>query len=420
MPLSDSQVRALVAGETRQSKSVGGALILVIEPLNKGGGKSFEGRMRFPPGRQGKQVPVRIGPYGKGVGHWSLKEARDEWERIRAWSKQSGLDPRELKRQEQQPAVQQHTGPTLEQAAEAFLEHSTAREVTKKGYRNMLWNQVLPVLGADTPVAKFSWDCNQKDGRNGRQVILDLKAAIERRAPVHADRVLMVLRQIFNYAIDQGWIKRDQNPALCSRGVKSRHISIPHASLSWEQLPKFFEDLKGNEAKGSVITIAAVKLVFMSFLRVSSVAGMRWVEIDEKQNLWRVPADRMKNGKEHLVPLTDPMNDLFDSIRKLELSKDFVLPSPRGWKGHLNPSSINQHLVKMGYKNILRAHGIRSIPMTAGQEVLGFSSELIQRQLAHAIGDKVRQAYDRSEFIEERKKFMVAWCDALLQQGMVI
>ena len=101
MPLSDSQVRALRAGERRQSKSVGDSLILVIESVARGGGKSFEGRMRFPPGRAGKQVPVRIGPYGKGLGKWSLKEAREEWDRIRAWSKQTGLDPRELKRQEQ-------------------------------------------------------------------------------------------------------------------------------------------------------------------------------------------------------------------------------------------------------------------------------------------------------------------------------
>jgi len=90
MPLSDSQVRALKAGERRQSKSVGDSLILVIESVARGGGKSFEGRMRFPPGRAGKQVPVRIGPYGKGLGKWTLKEAREEWDRIRAWSKQTG------------------------------------------------------------------------------------------------------------------------------------------------------------------------------------------------------------------------------------------------------------------------------------------------------------------------------------------
>ena len=73
MPLSDSQVRALKAGPRRQSKSVGDSLILVIESETRGGGKSFEGRLRHPPGRQGKQVPVRIGPYGKGPGKWSLK-----------------------------------------------------------------------------------------------------------------------------------------------------------------------------------------------------------------------------------------------------------------------------------------------------------------------------------------------------------
>ena len=90
MPLSDSQVKAEQAGPRRRNVSVGDSLFLVIESASRGGGKSFEGGMRFPPGRQGKQVPVRIGVYGRGVGKWSLKEARDEWDRIRSWSKQNG------------------------------------------------------------------------------------------------------------------------------------------------------------------------------------------------------------------------------------------------------------------------------------------------------------------------------------------
>ena len=92
MPFSDSQVKAEQAGHRRRNVSVGDSLFLVIESVSRGGGKSFEGRMRFPSGRQGKQVPVRIGVYGKGVGKWSLKEARDEWDRIRSWSKQHGKD----------------------------------------------------------------------------------------------------------------------------------------------------------------------------------------------------------------------------------------------------------------------------------------------------------------------------------------
>ena len=63
---------------------------------------------------------------------------------------------------------------------------------------------------------------------------------------------------------------------------------------------------------------------------------------------------------------------------------------------------------------------MRFIPMTAGQEVLGFPAELIQRQLSHSIGGKVRQAYDRSEMLNERRMFMISWCDALLAQGMKI
>ena len=113
MPLSDSQVKAEQAGPRRRNVSVGDSFFLVIESASRGGGKSFEGGMRFPPGRQGKQVPVRIGVYGRGVGKWSLKEARDEWDRIRSWSKQNGKDPRDLKRKEKQALIQHASGPTL-------------------------------------------------------------------------------------------------------------------------------------------------------------------------------------------------------------------------------------------------------------------------------------------------------------------
>jgi integrase len=285
----------------------------------------------------------------------------------------------------------------------------------------MLWNQVLPVLGGATPVEHFSWDHKHPGGKNGRQVVMDLKADIERRAPVHADKVLMVLRQVFDHAIDQGWMARDQNPALGTKGSKSKHKPTPHPTLRWEQLPAFFQALEQNQANGSHITICAVKVLFMTFLRVGSMTPMRWSELDYDQDLWTIPAERMKSGKEHIVPLTDPLKELLESLRKIYGDDEFVFPSPRSrGEGHLNPYSINQHFIRMGYKSVLRAHGIRAIPLTAGQEVLGFSAEVIQRQMAHAIGDKIRQAYDRSQMLEERRRFMIAWCDALLAQGLTV
>ena len=98
MSLSDREVRALKATDKRQKKSVGDSLFVVIESVGKGGGKSFFGRTRFPPGRAGKDVEVRIGRYGTGVGGWTPSAARKEWDDIRTWSRETGRDPRELKR----------------------------------------------------------------------------------------------------------------------------------------------------------------------------------------------------------------------------------------------------------------------------------------------------------------------------------
>ena len=81
---------------------------------------------------------------------------------------------------------------------------------------------------------------------------------------------------------------------------------------------------------------------------------------------------------------------------------------------------MNQHLVRMGDKGVLNAHGIRAILMTAGQEVLGFPTEIIQRLLFHSIGDKIRMAYNRSAMLDERRRFRNAWCDALLAQGLQV
>ena len=421
MPLSDSQVKAEQAGPRKRNVSVGDSLILVIESESRGGGKSFEGRIRFPPGRKGKQIPVRIGVYGKGVGKWSLREAREEWDRIRAWSRENNKDPRELKKEEQQDQVQQSSGPTFAEACDSYL-RSAKTKASQKEYPNLLNNQVIPRLGADTPVEQLSWDHKGPGGKKGRERVMEIfrSKVAEGKAP-QAEKLLMVMRLVFDHAIDQGWMDRDQNPALGTKGTKTRHKATPHPTLPWDQLPQFFADLEKNEPNGSLLVLGASKVVLMTFLRVGSLVPMRWQELDESKDLWVIPGERMKTGHDHVVPLTDPLKDLLDSLRKISGDEEFVFASPwsRGTP-YINPSSINQHFIRMGYKGVQTAHGLRRTALTAGQDVLGFSAETIQRQMAHAIGDKVRQAYDDSALLEERRKFMTAWCDALLAQGLKV
>ena len=85
----------------------------------------------------------------------------------------------------------------------------------------------------------------------------------------------------------------------------------------------------------------------------------------------------------------------------------------------MNPYSINQHLIRMGYKGMQTAHGLRRTALTAGQDVLRLPAEVIQRQMAHSFGDKIRGHYDKSQMLDERREFMIQWCDALVEQGLI-
>ena len=81
--------------------------------------------------------------------------------------------------------------------------------------------------------------------------------------------------------------------------------------------------------------------------------------------------------------------------------------------------SLNTHLKKMGYKGLTTAHRFRHLALTAGQEVLKVDHEIIQRQIAHSFGDKIRGYYDKSQMLDERREFMIQWCDALVEQGLI-
>ena len=174
MALSDSQLRGLKATDKRQVKSCGDSLYIVVESLAKGGGKSFMGVMRFPPRSPkngGKRCEVRIGPYGKGVGKWSLKAARDEWERIRTWSRDHNRDPRELKKEEREGPIQVSTGPTLAEVCDSYCQKSQNKTIEE--YRRILFGDALPILNGDLPVEHFSWDYKQRMGKTGRELVMD-------------------------------------------------------------------------------------------------------------------------------------------------------------------------------------------------------------------------------------------------------
>ena len=132
MPLTASQVAAITATDKRQRISCGESLLLIVESEKRGGGKSFVGTTRFPPGRKGKQVDVRIGVFGKKFGQFTLKAAHDSWRQIREWSREEGRDPRDWKKKKRRELVERQSAPTLQRAMDEYLANSTHRATTKK------------------------------------------------------------------------------------------------------------------------------------------------------------------------------------------------------------------------------------------------------------------------------------------------
>ena len=176
MPLSDKEIRDLAPTSKRQRVSCGDSLLVVVESVGRGGGKSFVGTTRFPPGRSGKQVDVRIGVYGRGAGKWTLQDAG-----------------------------RRHRG---------VPEHQdVAQEFTLTNYRRQLETQVRECITGSTPLRKLEWD------NGGRENADALREYIEDRGSYdQAIRVQRVLAQALDDAILQGWMRRNQNPANKQKG----------------------------------------------------------------------------------------------------------------------------------------------------------------------------------------------------------
>ena len=146
----------------------------------------------------------------------------------------------------------------------------------------------------------------------------------------------------------------------------------------------------------------------------------RCEEFDFKKDLWTIPADRMKTGKSHQVPLTELLKKVLEELRQLNGTNEYVFFSSRGREfEHIHKDALNAHIKKMGYKGLTTAHGFRHLALTAGQDVLKVDHEIIQRQMAHTFGDKIRGSYDKSQMMEECREFMVVWSDALVEQGLI-
>jgi integrase len=172
--------------------------------------------------------------------------------------------------------------------------------------------------------------------------------------------------------------------------------------MAYEDIPAFVGHLRENNS----LSGQALELCILTAARSGEILGMRWAEVDLDKKIWTIPAERMKAGREHRVPLSSHSASILCELHGVR-SGEFVFPG----------QARNKPLSNMAMEMILRrlkvenatVHGFRSSFRDWAGNVSSFPREVVETALAHVIGDKAEQAYRRSDALEKRRKLMEAW-----------
>ena len=393
MLLTDSKVKAIKA-ESKNKTYPDGKGLRLLSHIN--GSKYWQFRYTF----EGKEKLFSIGTYPE----FSLLEAREKAFELRKQVKR-GINPTDTRELEKELglAVKANTFTMWAEKWHKHWQNSVSGRHAEYTERR-LFIDINPFIGG-LAVAKVS--------------VKDIKSVfnrcVERGALDMASRVYQIINSILQYATEHS----DQSH--CERNVaKDIKLSanIPHrdrknyARLPAGELPALMRAIEAYS--GTPATRIALKLMPLVFVRTSELIEAEWSEIEFEGALWRIPKERMKSGSEHLVPLADQTIELLKTLQIVTGHGKYLFPSRMGEDKCMSNNTILKALAIMGYKNEMTGHGFRGMARTELGE-LGYPREWMEIQLAHLVGDETERAYNKAQFLEQRRKMMQEWADHLGQ-----
>ena len=219
-------------------------------------------------------------------------------------------------------------------------------------------------------------------------------------------RLSQRINEVMNYAVNIGLI--DHNPLSGITKAFQAPAKNNYVTLKPSEIPDLMRSIR--EANIVHMTRCLIEWQLHTMVRPSEAAGTQWAEINFKEKLWEIPAERMKRKRAHKVPLSDEAIEILESLRDRTGDKTHVFHSVRSASKHLNDSTANMAIKRMGYEGRLVAHGLRALASTTLNEQ-GFNSDVIESALAHVDSNEVRAAYNRAEYIEKRRVMMQWWSD---------
>lgn len=389
MPLFDSTIRGAKSKDRDYKLTDALGLYVLVRP---NGSKLWQMRYRF----GGKQKTLSLGTYPQ-IGLADAREKRDEARRQIAL----GEDPMAVKR-EKALALRVAEGATFAAVAQDWLDKITREgrsEATLAKNTWLLRDLVFPFLG-NRPIAGIK-----------PIELLDVIQKVERRGKFEtAARLRSICGTVFRYAVASGRAERDIAADL--KGAITVNRSKPRAAIiDPAEIGRLLARIDSYQGRG--VTLFALRLSPLVFLRPIELRTGEWSEIEFDNALWRIPADKMKMRREHLVPLSKQAITLLKDLHPLTGHGRFLFPATGPQERPISENTVRQAILKLGYtKEQMSAHGFRRMASTRLNE-MGFNRDWIERQLAHADEDQIRSVYNAAEWLPQRRAMMQEWADYL-------
>ncbi len=251
----------------------------------------------------------------------------------------------------------------------------------------------------------------------GHRPIAELSAAeilhavrvVEKRGALEtARRVMQRIGSIFRYAIVTK--RATYNPVPDLREGIATPVQKHYASLSEKDLPDFLRRLASYD--GQALTRIGLELILLTFVRTVELRGAKMGEFDFDKAEWRIPAERMKMKRLHIVPLSTQAIALLREALSISGDRLFVFPNQSNPAKPMSENTLLYAVYRLGYHQRTTVHGLRATASTILNE-MGYRADVIERQLAHGETDSVRDAYNHAEYLPERRQMMQHWADML-------
>lgn len=411
--LTDKAIRAAIktAGDTGKGATLndGGGLLLIARPDGVGWW-----RLRYWMATRENRLSLGVFPE---VGLAAARQRRDEAKRLIA----DGIDPSQARKAEKAVHAQAREVAQLEEAGKPLP--GTFEAVAREWWETVHSAKVTEGHAARTLTRleqdAFPWI--------GARRIAELRAAdvlacaqrvVQRGAIETAHRLKDACGQVFRYGVATGLCER--NPVVDLRDalppVPARHLA---ALTDPGDVAKLLRAMAGYH--GHPVTRAALLLSPLLFLRPGELRHLQWAWVDWDGATLTVPSELMKRkkadkatGSPHVVPLASQAVTVLRELQPLTGAGRYLFPSLTARDRAMSENTVRSALRRLGYGNDeMTAHGFRAMARTMLAERLGIAPEVVEAQLAHAVPDALGRAYNRTQFVDQRRAMMQAWADYL-------